>query len=144
MMVKVFALTDALGGVHALSSAQESPGEGWVEIDAGDAGDPKYGQAHLCYTEQPLVHPALMAPRYRVEGKSIRERTEAELAEAVAALPAPEPDPMALRIAALEEELLVSYLAQAELYEKTLAQESENLTTMLAVAEIYEKMLGGN
>lgn len=61
--------------------------------------------------------------------------------------PVPEPEPIpdpGIRIAALEEELLMSYLAQAELYERTLAQEQETLATMLAVAEIYEMMIGGN
>ena len=49
------------------------------------------------------------------------------------------PDP----IEVLKAELLSSYMAQAELYERTLALEEENLATMGALAWLYEMMIGG-
>jgi len=56
----------------------------------------------------------------------------------------PEPEPGAdERIAVLEDELLISYLAQAEMYEQMLSMQAESLMTMEALAEIYEIMIGG-
>ena len=57
-------------------------------------------------------------------------------------LPAAEPEPSEMEI--LQGELLNSYLAQTELYERTLALEEENLLTMVAIADVYEMILGGN
>lgn len=57
--------------------------------------------------------------------------------------PEQQPDPTQLQIAALENEVLQGYMAQAELYERTLQLEAENLTTMMALADIYEMMMGG-
>ena len=56
----------------------------------------------------------------------------------------PEPEPGAdERIAVLEDELLISYLAQTEMYEQMLSMQAESLMTMEALAEIYEIMIGG-
>ena len=57
--------------------------------------------------------------------------------------PAPETPKEPTDIERLEWELLTSYIAQAELYERTLALEEENVTTMMAVAELFEMILGG-
>ena len=57
--------------------------------------------------------------------------------------PAPQPPKEPTDIERLEGELLTSYIAQAELYERTLVLEEENITTMMAVAELFEMMMGG-
>lgn len=91
MMIKVFARTDELGGIWALASVEEAPEAGWIQIDAGAADDPKYGQAHLYYAEDTLIHPTRMVPRYSVVEGRLRTRTEAEMDEAMTSLPEPEP-----------------------------------------------------
>lgn len=54
--------------------------------------------------------------------------------------PGPTPEE---RISRLEDDLLLSYEVQAELYETALAQQESVLDTQLALAEVYEMMMGG-
>lgn len=112
-----------VGGRLALVSARRENGELLVELwnpIGVDAGESERFPEEFVPEEGTLpkgktVKPAFVSPEK--PGKTLEEK-----------------------VAVLEEELLLSYEAQAELFEQTLVMQEENLIALEAVATLYEMM----
>lgn len=87
---KVYIKTDAEGRILRCDGGYTTPADltGWVQIDEGYGDRFSLAQSHYLdgglYTMQGI-------PRYKYEGGACVLRSEAEIAEDVAALPKPQP-----------------------------------------------------
>ena len=91
-MYKVYVKTDGAGRITAVNSDAFLPDtDGWTLIGEGE-GD-RYHHAQGNYLPGPLMTDEGV-PRYKLVGGEAVERTAAEIAADIAAIPPPPPDPL--------------------------------------------------